>query len=78
MSNITTTCGEQFSMDDHARLAFLIHRRWGRDIAAGASAWRRLFQNSCTDQMFEDLVNQGALLSVEPGHSTTKNWGKTG
>jgi len=69
MSDITTTCGERFSMDDHARLAYLIHVRWGRNIAAGASAWRRLFQNSCTDQQYEDLVNAGALLATENGRS---------
>jgi hypothetical protein len=65
--NITTTSGETFSMNDHARMAWLIHLRFGRNISAGAAAWRRMLQNSATDSDFEELVNAGALLAVEEG-----------
>ena len=64
---ITTTCGERFTWDDHARMAWLIHIRFGRNIQSGAAGWRRLMQNSCTDSQFEELVNAGSLLAVEEG-----------
>lgn len=64
---ITTTCGEKFTEKDHARLAWLIHLRFGRDVEAGAAAWRRMLQNSCSNAQYEDLVNEGALLAVEEG-----------
>jgi len=67
MSSITTTAGETFTWDDHARMAWLIHLRFGRSIQSGAAGWRRLMQNSCTDSQFEELVNAGALLAVEEG-----------
>lgn len=67
--SITTTCGEQFSWKDSCRLAHLIYVRFGRDIEAGAAAWRRLLQNSCTNQDFEELVNEAALHSTEEGRS---------
>lgn len=66
-TNITTTTGETFTWDDHCRLAWLIHLRFGRDIEAGAAAWRRLLQNSATASDFEQLVNEGGLLAVEEG-----------
>lgn len=60
-----TTCGERFTMDDHARLAWMVHLRFGRNIPSGAAAWRRMLQNGCTDGDFEELVNAGALLAIE-------------
>jgi len=60
-----TTAGETFKWDDHCRLAYLIHVRFGRDLEAGAAAWRRLLQNSCPVDQFEQLVNEGALLALE-------------
>lgn len=66
-SNITTTSGDTFTWDDQARLAYLIHIRFGRDITSGVAAWRRLLQNSTTPNQFEDLVNRGALLAIEEG-----------
>jgi len=63
--SITTTCGETFSYRDHTRLARLIHLRFGKDIEAGAAAWRRLMQNSTTDDQFEMLVNIGYLHALE-------------
>lgn len=60
-----TTAGERFTIDDHARMAWLIHLRFGRNIQSGAAAWRRMLQNGCTDSDFEELVNAGALLAVE-------------
>lgn len=67
MDSITTTNGESFSYDDHCRMAWLIHLRFGRSIEAGAAGWRRLMQNSCTDSQFEAMVNQGAFLAVAEG-----------
>ena len=60
-----TTAGERFTMDDHARLAWMVFIRFGRSIEAGASAWRRMLQNGCTDRDFRDLVYQGQELAGE-------------
>lgn len=53
---IITTNGETFSLDEHKQLARLVYKRWGRDLEAAASAWRRLFQNSCTVEDFRELI----------------------
>ena len=50
--------GEVFSHAEHANLAFAIWRRWGRSLPDAASAWRRLFQNSCTEEQFAALVSE--------------------
>lgn len=53
----TTTNGSVFREEDHLRLAWLVYRRFGSDIGAGAEAWRRMLQNNCTDFDFEELVD---------------------
>jgi len=55
-ASITTTCGEKFTPEEHQILAFLVYKRWGRDMEAAACAWRRLFQNGCTVEDFRDLI----------------------
>ena len=45
-----------FNEFDHVALARGIFVRWNKDLAAAAVAWRRLFQNNCTDKQFEKLV----------------------
>jgi hypothetical protein len=61
--NITTTNGEKFTEEQSVTLAFLVWKRWGCDTAAAAVAWRRLFQNSCPDGDFEQLVKLGERLA---------------
>jgi len=61
-TTITTTAKETFGEDDHARLAFLVFRRFGRDVKVGAVAWRRMLQNSATDADFAALVKLGEAL----------------
>lgn len=63
--SVTTTCGEVFSENDTADLAFMVYRRFGRDIDYAHSAWMRLLGNNCTVRSFENLVNKGALHAVE-------------
>lgn len=53
---VTTTARETFSDEDHRTLARLIYRRFGNNIGVAASAWRRMLQNSCTDEQFAELV----------------------
>lgn len=53
---VTTTAGERFSAADHAALAALVYRRFGRDPEAAAAAWRRLLGNSCTVAQFMRLA----------------------
>lgn len=55
---------ELFSGQDSCNLAWLIYRRFGRDMAAAASAWRRLLGNSCSDSQFAELV-QGSSMNDE-------------
>lgn len=57
--NVTTATGQVFTYKDHAALALLIYRRWGCDLASAACAWRRLFQNDCSDADFAALVMLG-------------------
>lgn len=67
--DVTTTARERFSASDSAKLAFLIYKRFGRDTAAAACAWRRLLQNSTPDADFEALAKEGAeALSEESRH----------
>lgn len=63
----TVTNGSVFREEDHLRLAWLIYRRFGNDIQAGAAAWRRMLQNDCTDLDFEELVD-GYLNRVLAKH----------
>lgn len=57
--SVTTVANEVFSGEDHAILANMIWRRWGRDYQAAHAAWKRLFQNSCTLEDFVRLVDAG-------------------
>lgn len=45
-----------FNHIDHVALARGIFIRWNSDLGSAAVAWRRLFQNNCTDKQFENLV----------------------
>lgn len=56
--NVTTTAGETFSFEEHCQLAALVFKRFGRDIPAAASAWRRLLQNCCSDEQFKEMVDK--------------------
>ena len=53
---VKTANGEWFSYENHCQLAYLIYTRWGCDFPAAASAWRRLFQNGCSDGDFLKMV----------------------
>jgi hypothetical protein len=63
--DVTTTAGERFSASESAKLAFLVFKRFGRDVAAAASAWRRLLGNSTPDAAFEALATEGAAIVSE-------------
>ncbi len=64
MDSITTTCGEKFTYSDHCKLAVMIYRRWGRDTAGAANAWRRLFQNSCSDEQFQKMIDDAIVFDM--------------
>lgn len=55
-----TTAGEVFGADDARALARLVFKRFGRDVAVAAAAWRRLLGNGCTDGQFAALVGDDA------------------
>ena len=54
----TTNGGEPFTGRDSAILAYLVLRRFGRDVEA-AAAWRRMLGNSCSDTDFAGLAAIG-------------------
>ena len=57
--DIVTTAGDVFTEEEHKQLAQLVYKRWGRSPGDAACAWRRLFQNSCTEADFFRLVTEG-------------------
>jgi hypothetical protein len=46
-------------------LALLIWRRWNRDYAAAAAAWRRLFQNSTSARQFREMVDRAMRRMID-------------
>lgn len=48
--------GVLFTAEDSVKLAQIVFKRFGYDIPAATSAWRRLLQNGCTEEDFEALV----------------------
>lgn len=57
--DITTACGEKFEYEDSCDLAFMIYRRFARDMVDAHIAWQRLLQNNCSLSQFEKLVLEG-------------------
>lgn len=57
--NITTVCGEKFDYQDSCDMAFMIYRRFGREMEGAHIAWKRLLQNSCELKQFEKMVLDG-------------------
>lgn len=66
-NDITTTNGEVFTHAESALLAALVLRRFGMDVLSAAAAWRRMLQNSCTDEQFRTLAEapRSAVDSVQ-------------
>jgi hypothetical protein len=54
--NVTTTAGETFTAEQSEELAYMVYRRFGRNLSAATSAWRRLLQNNASEGQFEKLV----------------------
>ena len=65
VGSITTATGERFTGNDSCNLAWLIYSRWGRDIPAAASAYRRLMQNSCSDTALAEMVRLSPMQDEE-------------
>lgn len=59
--DVTSTKGERFSTDDSANLAWLVYRRFGRDLVSATAAWNRLLQNNCSVTDFDKLVGHADL-----------------
>lgn len=57
MSGIITTDGSLFSIADHADLARLIFKRFGRDLTEASAAWSRMMQNQTTESDFFVLLS---------------------
>lgn len=57
-TTITTTFGTEFDIEDTQLLAMLILNRFGNDYSSAAHAWRRLLQNSCSENDFKFLAGE--------------------
>jgi hypothetical protein len=57
-ATITTTIGTAFDIEDTQLLAMLILNRFGNDYSNAAKAWRRLLQNSCSENDFRILAGE--------------------
>lgn len=54
--------GDIWNGEDTCALAGMIYRRWGRDLNSAAAAYRRLMQNSCTDDQFAEMLQIIGML----------------
>jgi hypothetical protein len=60
-NDITTTKNERFSYEDSCDLAWMVYRRFGRDLYPATTAWNRLLQNNCDITQFQALVQHSRL-----------------
>ena len=54
----TTTSGERFTDTDHAALARLLYKRFGRDEESFCAAWRRMLQNNAENAHIMKLLRE--------------------
>jgi hypothetical protein len=62
VGDVVTIYGETFTADESAKLAWLIYKRFGRDLISSAVAWRNMMGNDCDDHVFGALVERGRRL----------------
>ncbi len=55
-SSVTTTNGERFTYEESCQLAFLIYKRFGRNLAAATHAWQKMLSNNTESHEFMELV----------------------
>jgi len=64
--DVVTTRGETFTGEQSAEMAYMIYVRWGRDIGAAHSAWKRLHQiPNAPLRGFIELVETGLYVKIE-------------
>jgi hypothetical protein len=61
-NDIHTTAKDWFLGEDSARLAYLIYRRFGKEIYPAHNAWCRCLQNNSDLPSFEKMVKAGELI----------------
>jgi len=66
LHDLKTTLGEVFPGSDSALLAYLIFRRFGRDLALAHQRWSALLGNNATLDAFRELVEAGGPPQVRP------------
>jgi len=62
--DITTTNGQLFTGEESADMAFLVYKRFGRDIGAAHTAWNRMLENNCSLKFFAQLVEHGQIRTL--------------
>jgi hypothetical protein len=61
----TTTNGERFYGAEHANLAWLIHKRFGRNFDETLTKWRQMLDNDCDDNDLRALINYGRTMATD-------------
>jgi hypothetical protein len=54
---VMTTSGEVFTGEESKLLARLVYKRFGNNLPLSVSVWRRILQNSCTEDDFKKLIS---------------------
>jgi len=62
--DITTTNGQVFTGEESTDMAFLVYKRFGRDIGAAHTAWNRMLRNNCSLKFFVQLVERGQIRKI--------------
>lgn len=60
--DIYTMSLELFTGDDSAKMAYLIHRRFGKDFEVSHQKYKNLLRNNCSAQQFDILIQRGKEL----------------
>jgi len=62
--DVTTTARETFTHEESCKLAALIYKRFGRDLAVATAAWRRMMESNVSERAFGELVSAAIIVPV--------------
>lgn len=71
--DVYTENKEVFTESDSCDLAWLIYRRFGRNLDNACQAWRRLLINDCSVNEYKNLVNCSNLNDERNINNDTSN-----
>ena len=62
---VTTAAGEVMTYGEACLMAWLVHKRFGRNTALATEGWQRMMQNSTTEADFQKLVDDHQKLTKQ-------------